>query len=396
MLNQNLDGFNKVAVIELFGHLEVLRDVCYILQESTQELWIFTTTDIAMDLQPIVSHPNQYWTIRQENQSICDFFQEQEELISTCEIIFLLTATMPFSNYNRLPFLQKSILLIHNAHTFLRSWRHIAWSSLLSSDILLRIVRFYLLGEYFYLRRLMQKISVWAFPSEIVLEYAISKNLIPASQHAIYLPLGLFQDTKPNNEKSKLLRICIPGTIKSLGRDYRLVHSAFLQLLPKIDVQMELILLGRPRGRYGTSIQASFKQLHNEFSHFHVRVFQKTVEQKEYDSYLKKADFLIIPLTPLKRYDAFDEHMGYSTISGAIHDMTRFGIPALIPAFYPLEDWRNKLAVRFEDEDQLLEILTDWLKNRTYLTRRKSYLRSQTDQGRVLGQFIADLQQIVN
>lgn len=388
---------NRIAIIELFEHSEVLRDMCFSLRELSHELWIFTSDNIYASLQPILLHMNLNWKLKQQNQSVETFFYEQEEQISACDLIFLLTTNIPFSNYSRLQFLNKSVVLIHNTHTFLQPHRHIAWSRLFVRDILLRIIRFYLRGEYLYLGRLMQKASVWAFPSKTVLNYAVSKKLFPTSQCTIHLPLGMFQDSRTVKVSSGTLRICIPGTIKPIGRDYRLVYRAFLQLLPKIeDIQIELLLLGRPKGEYGAEIQTLFKQLEKVFPNFHVLLYKETIEQTKYDLNLRKSDFLILPLVPLKCYDAFWEKLGYSSISGTINDISRFGIPAIIPAFYPLEDWRAVLSEKYTHEDHLLEVLKDWINNKSYSTRRDSYLSQQSELKQIVARFVRDLQKIMN
>ena len=52
-------------------------------------------------------------------------------------------------------------------------------------------------------------------------------------------------------------------------------------------------------------------------------------------------------------HGVFIEYFGQTTVSGSISDMIKFGIPSLLPDFYPLEKNIEPLVKRYTNETSL-------------------------------------------
>ncbi|NET34315.1 MAG: hypothetical protein F6K19_20200 [Cyanothece sp. SIO1E1] len=383
--------FRKVAIIELYDHGEVLRDTYYLLKEVSQQILIFTTPGIKDDLESIgLEGPNLNWELILAQQSHKQFLEARMELLQSCDSIFLLTINRPFAFYSTLPFLSKTILLIHNTHAFLTPWRNIAWSRQRFIEILLRVMRYYFSGDRHHLKKILSETRVWAFPSEGTQQYAEEVGAIFPGKPTVVLPLGLPDSPAFTLTSDHELNICVPGTIKENGRDYGLLYAGITALLRMQCNRIRLCLLGRPQGTYGQRIQEEFLELQLRYPQMDLAFFTEEVSQETYDRELQNASFLVLPLLPRSRYDAFHEQIGFSTVTGGVNDMSRFGIPAIVPHFYPLESWRENLVERYNTEEDFCHKLFEWISERKYTMIQQVYSKKQRDRKILLQHFIVD------
>lgn len=384
--------FQKIAIIELYDHGEVLIDSYFLLKDFSQEILICTTSDIRDHLPSrMVDAANLSWQIMANSQNRGRFLKESSDLILECELIFLLTINRPFNIYSNLPFLSKTILLIHNVHAFFSPYHHIAWSGNKVTEILLRVIRFYGCGDHFHLRSILNRTRAWAFPTREVHQYSEENGWGMPGKLTLTLPLGLFEPNSNKIDSRYDFCVCVPGTIKNNGRDYNLLYEAVEQLLQDKQKRIRLCLLGIPQKNYGLKIQAIFRELSTAFPQLDLVLFDQQIPQRTYDDELQKASFLILPLQSNSRYDAFSERLGYSTSSGGINDMSRFGIPTLIPSFYPLEDWRERLGEIYKDKDHLCELIKKWVTFKPYEAKRAWYLSNRIETEKVKEQLRTEL-----
>lgn len=388
--------FNRIAIIELYDHIEVLRDTCTVMLPLAKLVYIYTKIEIKEQLESILESDQISWVTYENSTKESEFLLTSRESIEECQLVLLLTINRPYRLYTRLLYMHKTTLVIHNVHAFLNPWSSWTRGSSGSLKTLLRAIRFFVMGDYLLLKSALKKAAFLGFPSESMHNYVHRRNLVPQNKGTVIIPLGLYEHYLMSRQRNQVIQICIPGKVRAFGRDYEMVFRVFQKLLTQITDRISLVLLGSCAGRYGRQVKALFEKLSERHLNFDVQGFLHPIRQSEFDTKLGESDFLIIPLTPSKTYDAFSEKLGYSSISGSINDMSRFGIPAILPAFYPLENWRKALGERFEREDQLLEVLKDWIKNRSYLARRESYLSYRVEQEKVLERFTTDLQQMLN
>lgn len=360
--------FGVLALVELYQHKEVLRTVYELIEPFTGQIHIFTSEEIRSDLQEVgIGLGNDVWHISKKQESPGAALVRWTSDLMACDGIFLLTLNRPFAAYSALPFLDKTVLLIHNVHAFLAPWEHMPWQDRSDFKAIWRALRFLLFGEFRHLNQILNHSFIWAFPSHQLLRYARSQQWIPEGKAVIELPLALPGiNSLTAGIASPVVNICIPGTIKKNGRDYTLLYEGIKAVLESTDRKMRLCLLGSPRRKYGQKVQADFLALANRHAKLELVYYEELVPQRIYDEELQRASFLILPLTFTSRYDAFIEYLGTSTISGAINDMARFGIPAIIPDFYPLDPNCESLVERYKNKDDLVKILISWIGTEKY------------------------------
>lgn len=362
-----------IALIELYDHSEVLRTCCEYWEDVDIKLLIITRPLIKDDLEKAgLNSKRVEWLLLGEGISIRGLLEKHESRLSRCEYIFLLTANRPFSQFTKLSFLPKTILLVHNVHAFLTPSKHLYWKWPNWTNILLRHLRFLLSGDRWHLSMLLKAVHSWAFPTNFIRQNAWNNGWVPSGQSSMVLPLDYYKPIPKLREKDSI-HICIPGTIKSNGRNYNMVIRAFEQFLAHSKQEIHLVLLGRPKGSYGIVTQEAFKHLSERYHHFTLQCYDDQIPQDIYDAQLSKADFLILPLAKYARYNAYCERIGYSTISGGINDMIRFGLPALLYYTYPIEEKERTLVEYYTDVSSLSSRLENWVKNKHYEEKVDTY-----------------------
>lgn len=369
----NILSIKSIALVELYDHSEVLRTYCEYLENMDIKLLICTRALIKVDLEKAGLNTKKIeWLLLEEGIGIRRFLGKYESRLSMCDYIFLLTANRPFSQFTNLSFLPKTILLLHNTHAFLAPTKHLYWSWSNWPNILLRHLRFLLGGDRYHLSMLLNSVHSWAFPSKFIRQYALDNNWIPSGQSTMVLSVGNYRPI-PNFQEKDPIRICIPGTIKSNGRDYTAVIRAFEQLLPDSKQEIHLVLLGRPKGSYGIFMQEAFQDLSERHHHFTLQCYDDQIPQDVYDFQINQAHFIILPLTKYARYNAYRERIGYSKISGTINDMIRFGLPTILPYHYPQATQWAPLTVNYQNAQDLQDKIQDWISTGSYNAKALEY-----------------------
>jgi len=307
-----------IAIIELYQHHEVLRHYCDLLKGSDHKVKIFCSSIVHQMLEDLHNQPSFEWVVQTEKQNIPDFLSSNYPVIKEAKLVFITTVLNNFKAFYQLSKINKTILLVHNAHSFL------APQNFLSLN----------LDTWDRLRWL--KIVTLSFAS-----YQPPSN-IPLKDYFI---------------------ITIPCTVTSVLRDYDLVLSSIRKIKNKLSKNIQLILLGKPKGD-GSKIITQFKALDSPT--IKITTFKKTIPLEEYNYWLSVSNFLILPLHPYCKNYIYQEQLGYSKISGGVNDMIRFGVPALIPDHYPLEEDLEKMVERYP-QNLLAKKLLHWINQGEYL-----------------------------
>jgi len=361
-------SFKTIALIELYDHSEVLQTFCELLHAETENILIFTKPHIRDDLASGgLQSVKIQWHLISAEENYSGFFRRKESMFSQCDLVFILTVNRPFAPFASLKFLDKAVLFIHNVHAFLDPWNSIYWSREKALEIFLRQMRFWCSGDFFALKQLLKKSKIWVFPSMAVLENAETRRWIPKNQTKVVLPFTLFPRNQQVLPKKGIIKICIPGTIKSNGRDYQLIVRVFGKILKDVKKPIQVCLLGVAKGRYGERIQSQFQQLANSSANLSVILYTSSIPQTVFNTHLLETDFMVLPLTAYSQYDGFLERLGYSTISGGVNDALRFGLPTLISASYGREESWGDLIQLYHSEFELEMYMKNWILNKKKL-----------------------------
>lgn len=362
----------KIALIELYGHQEVLLSCYNVLIDEVQSISIYTTQSIKEDLETVgIVSVKLNWIIIEPKENPGHFLKSNEKHLLNCNWILLLTINRPYIGFARLKYLNKTILLIHNSHSFLAPLKHLFWTRSTWPEIIIRCSRFLLSGDQKYLKKILERVKVWGFPSLEVLQYVKNNGWIPDKQERLVFPLWHNQRRTSfiygQRRQRGLVKICIPGTIKSNGRDYQLIVRVFGKILKDVKKPIQVCLLGVAKGRYGERIQSQFQQLANSSANLSVILYTSSIPQTVFNTHLLETDFMVLPLTAYSQYDGFLERLGYSTISGGVNDALRFGLPTLISASYGREESWGDLIQLYHSELELEMYMKDWILNKKKL-----------------------------
>lgn len=362
-----------IAIVELYQHDEVLRHYCNLLKENDQKVKIFCSSIVYQMLKDFHQQSSFEWIVQTENQSISVFLKSNHPLIQEAKLVFITTALNNFRAFYQLSTINKTILLVHNAHSFLTPQ---AFLDLNGLDIMdrLRWLKITLNRSHFYKNQLLKNLAGLVFPTEIVLQYVKDNFKLPPHLKLTALSFAAHQQRPPTASQNRVT-ITIPCTVMSGQRDYTSVLNSIKKIKRELSKNIHLILLGKPKGD-GLEIIAAFQQL--ESLQIKVTSFTDTIPTEIYEGWLRAADFLILPLNKYGRNHIYKEQLGYSKISGGVNDMIRFGIPGLISRHYPLEHELENLVERYND-DELADKILRWVNQKQYLNYKATIKSTLTN-----------------
>jgi len=356
----------KIGLIELYSHSEVLYNFCTIIIKTEDcQLAVFTQKFIYEDAPDCLKKsPSIQWFFISKKENHPSFATRNLEQLNECAVLIFVTIASNFRFYSTLNFQAKTILLVHNANAVLCPSKSIRLSLFSFPIDWLRLCKVLIFRDFYFKKKMLENFDYLSLPNRFVYRQVEKNGLMPSEKLCRPLPFAFFEGKHQSIAVIEKITIAIPGTITDESRDYELVFKAFKEAIPDFENPIQLALLGRPKGRYGRRIIRQFQSL--ECGHFEVTSFQKAVPQQKYDDWLRKSDFLILPLKRFAKYGIYREKVGFTKISGSVNDMIRFGKPALIPSFYPLEKELQKMVAVFSDAGQLAEKLSGWIRDRTF------------------------------
>jgi glycosyltransferase involved in cell wall biosynthesis len=349
----------RLAIVELFHHHEVTLHYARLLADAEVEVAFYLHEDVYEALPPL-PYANFTWRVMKNGSGPRRFLRDHQADLQTRDATLFATVAGHFRLLSARWGDGRRVLLVHNARSFLEGpqalrrgegarerWRQG-----------LRIVKRLLLEqESRWRRRLIDSMDMLLFPAPAPAEYATARL---AGGKAIAAPPLAFYQGEKTGEVSEPPVVVIPGTIDPAERDYGLVMAALPWVAATLNTPLNLVLLGRPRGEAGQAAAAAFRRLANP--QLRVLSFEDSLPQTEYEAWLAKAKLLLMPPRESVPHAIYWEYMGRSKITGAINDMIRFGIPALLPDFYPLSGELENWVGRYEDANHLAQLLRQWLR----------------------------------
>ena len=356
----------KIGLIELYGHNEVLY-ILYRLLKNDFEISVFTTHSILKDAEDYFDGKLNNWYDNPPQMSNEQFIKSNLALLNQQDILIFVTLISSFRFFANTYFKAKTICIIHNVNTMLIPRKSLWIEQFLVSDIF-RLLRSIILRDNFYKKKLLEKIDFISYPSKNLTAY--SKEISSIHNHKIIdpIPFSFFEKYIEREEQTPII-ISIPGSINKTSRDYELVYFALKEVLPKLRKKIVLQFLGSAKTKYGEDVINKFTAIENEY--FQITFFEKPLSQKEFDSYLQKTDFLILPIKKYIKFGIYKEEYGVSNISGGMNDLLRFGIPALVSSDYKIEEECQKLASHFRNKMDLKLLLEDWIQTSKFIRIRE-------------------------
>ena len=348
-----IDHRPNIGLIELAKHNEVLR--AYIISLLTQDvqLTVFTSRWVYHQCYDLHDEENIVWIIK-EVEGTQGFLSNQNNALESCDAILITTVDTDDGQNVMKTWKSPSAIVIHDVHTTFDYKKHLILDSV---NQCLRSVKWMFTGKFKKQSIAVKSHNGYVFPSDVVNDYA-QKFL--NNRPSAGIPFAINDEiSKPH--KNEKICITIPGNIDSKSRDYEKVIKAF----KKVELnQVHMTLLGKPKGAYGNTIQKQFSALTSKG--LSLETFDDFIAQSKYDEIMRKTDFLILPMNEEMIFGPVREQNGYSYVSGNINDMVRYGLPAILPRYYPLQKSLSDKLPTYESPSDLAEIIDKWTKNKVY------------------------------
>ncbi|MEO1517214.1 MAG: hypothetical protein AAFV95_19470 [Bacteroidota bacterium] len=355
----------KIALIEAYGHSEVLRTFGKLLQAGACELWIWARPSVREDCFDVEGERVHWQELTGEGHAV-DWKAIQPALMGMDVLVFITllegVGLEALGNVSA-----PKLLLVHNGHRFFGgSGRWALWHS--GQDRLanvLRAVRWWVRGEGRAVRSVLSQMDAISFPNVAIDEFMCRNYASALDSVAVLPPLPWQFFEGRGGEQAKVeIDIIVPGTLKAQVRDYDLLFRAFEQLVGRYEGVVRLTFLGEARPGFGQRQKLRWRSLESE--QLQLTFFDQKVPQILYDKMLQVADFMILPLYRQDRVGAIMEELGKTKITGGENDMIRFGIPCLLSDFYPLPADLESLVGRFGSAEELAELLLEWIESRAF------------------------------
>lgn len=363
-----MSQLKNIAIVELESHNEVLRAYLLVLLEMDYQVLCLTTLFNYKQLVDLHGNPKIDFVLKEKSDTYLDFFESNRERLSVCDRAIVTTIPLRDSFFNTYHFPCKSIYVVHKYHSYFSPSDNIKISSLKDSW---RMIKGKLAGYSDMYLTAISNFSAFVMPSDFSFNYAKSKN-----KHGDNKLLGsldfAINELKSEKQNNTFTQIVIPGTIGLKSRDYLPVINAFKKIKDQINSKIEIHLLGRPMGAYGEKMIALCKSLETENLKF--SFYRDFIIQSEFDKIMLKADFLILPIAEYMKFDIFQEKNGYSCVSGNMNDMIKYGLPSILPSYYPIDQRLEEMVSRYQSSEDLGGILLEWLENKKY-----NDIKEQTD-----------------
>ncbi|MEW9518790.1 hypothetical protein [Streptomyces tubercidicus] len=165
------------------------------------------------------------------------------------------------------------------------------------------------------------------------------------------------------------VRCCIPGRIYS-GRDHAEVLTALEMAAPRLTKRLRVEFLGEhSTEETKAAVEAARETV---VPSVELRDHPGYVAQGEFDRTLAEADFLILPVSEYLTRNGIVETRGQTCVTGNINDMVRFGLPALLPAFYPLSGHIDGITARYDGVPSLADLIVTWVNTGEFNRRKRA------------------------
>jgi hypothetical protein len=184
------------------------------------------------------------------------------------------------------------------------------------------------------------------------------------------IPFSVFdKNLKDKSSGNQLLRICIPGLISKLRRDYHSVIKLIENNQELIRDKMLFEFLGGVASEEGgVELLEKFKSL--ESKGINIVYYQKSrVPLEEFDEQLSKSDLILGNMkVVLDKYSSY----GRTKDSGIIFTMIRAAKPGVLVEGYPVIEEMKSSVLTYSNNDDLLNILLELAGNKSVLQRLKT------------------------
>ena len=365
-----------ISFIELEYHLLDLDSFCKVFEKSNHDITLYTTQKIYNTFKEQAYAKRYKWVVKPNNLSPSTFFKEQFVSINKAEWIYYNTIASHYANYNKLKFKGKTILRIHNAHTYLQPLKH--WYIIPTFFNLFKAASYFVrefIGEFdfYYLSKVVNKMNYFCFADENVKNYVLENKITTKEKIFPTIPGSVFNsEFKPFEVKDKI-RICIPGIIDERKKNYGPVIEALKLIENQLTEQIEIVLLGKPVGKYAQWVIEEFNKLKSE--NIKITSFTGFVEQAKFNELMFGSHLLITPTLESTVFRVYKEIYGKTKASGSVGEMVKYGVPNLFPSYIYFDSEMEKIIDRYSTPQELANRILKFVNDKEFLISRTQVIR---------------------
>ncbi len=348
-----------ISFIELDFHHDVVDGFCRTFYNSETKVNFFIKKAVFDRLKNnnYIESKNFNWIIYNTGSRV-EFLNSNISLINAANCVFINTLSAEPYAYSKVKFKPKVILRVHNVHKLFDPLNHIKipltpffiWKAFSYT------IRELIVGRYLFNYKSIQSVAdYFSFPDEAIAEYALSNNYVNKNQLSpcFSFKVNEKQDNISEIKNYNIFRITIIGGVDKRRRDYETVIEALFLISNKLNVKVELTLLGNSNTAYGKSVINRIKSLENDY--LKLIYFEQIVPQDIFDSTINNTNLLLCPIQVSSIVEIYHEVYGQTKISGAIHDSIRFPIFSLIPKNYKLDQEKAQYFDFYNDSAELAQ-----------------------------------------
>ena len=151
------------------------------------------------------------------------------------------------------------------------------------------------------------------------------------------------------------VRFTVPGFIEPDRRDYDIVLDVFADLFEQFDDEVELQILGTPKGEYGERILNRCDEF-TDAGHS-VVTYREWIPLDEFETGLRRSHFLLCPLRRTIAKGPVEERYGTTKGSGNVFDAIRTATPLIVPAHFAVADGMADATVAYDNRNDLYDSL---------------------------------------
>lgn len=366
----------KIGILEIMpqGHYTLVDSIARIYaSDDKNECFIFTHKNGAKNLIPLLNENigNIKLIIKEDNESLSDYFSKINNVNS--DFIFLVTLEKYFKDILNFNFTCPLHLFIHNIDAWFQiNLRYNLYNFFKEVSFSFKdIYHFKVNFVYPKLRkRIIQKLrnNDGRF---VVLNSILKKELenYTDEKEIDIIPFSVYnKNIQDGSGENKCLRICIPGMVSQIRRDYLSVLELLENDVDLFKAKIEIDLLGGiVEYEEGRKIIEQALILNSKG----VKIYyydQPLVMISEFDRQLAKADFILGNMNVvLNKYSKY----GKTKETGIPFSMIRAAKPGILPSGYALIDELKSSTLIYNNYAELKDILLSLVGNQEKIVRLK-------------------------
>ncbi|WP_433859189.1 hypothetical protein [Streptomyces kronopolitis] len=340
VLTTDGDHSMKIGLIELSAHSEVLDSLIRQVMDLGANPTVYTNPFCA-EASAAAASPAVAWQVCPPDLPYAQFLERCKPSLGAQDHLLLITPVDALCG------------LLHEAHTQQPAWH-----------CLVHNLNTFTSSDDNRPSAAVAKLVLEGAASVLLPDLRLRESGDPLRSRAVNIAYPQHPPTEFTRDE---VRCCVPGRLYS-GRDHAEVLSALELAAPRLTKQLRVDFLGaHSTEETKATVETARKAVAPAVE---LRDHPGFVAQEEFDRTLSEADFLILPIAEYLTRNGIVETRGQTCVTGNVNDMVRFGLPSLLPAFYPLSGHLDGMTARYDGIASLADLLVDWV-NTDEFNRRK-------------------------